>query len=207
VLEDRFVARLRSISPAPYALDAFSNIIFATLSETTAAQSKLEARGDAERARLQERKSRIIQMRADGDITEDDFRMALKQSERDLATLSPSRPSSPISEATLRTSLELASPLVLHVDDAWAKAVHLEQRQQLQSLVFPQGIVFYQASGGYRTAEPSHLFRLFQLSPDHSSYVVAGVGRYLNQLAHDIVALADLSQKLLAPGDQLRLAA
>jgi site-specific DNA recombinase len=206
LLEDRFVARLRSISPAPYALDAFSHIVFATLSETTAAQSKHAARGETERARVQERKSRIIQMRADEEISHDDFRLALKQADQQLATLSPALPSSPISESTLRTGLTLASPLVLHTADAWAKATRLEHRQQLQSLVFPQGIVFDQASGTYRIAQPSLIFRLSRLSPRRSSYAVAGVRPNLNRIAHDIMALASLSRELLTPDGQLRLA-
>jgi hypothetical protein len=127
--------------------------------------------------------------------------------EEELAMLIPAESPLSISETTLRKSLGLAAPLILNTADAWQNAAHLEHRQSIQSLVFPEGIVFDQLSGSYRTAKTSDLFKLFRLSARRPSYVVAGVRCRLNQLAQDITALANLSREMIAPDDQLRLAA
>ena len=68
----------------------------------------------------------------------------------------------------------------------WGEVLDVAVKQRLQRLVLPQGVVFDIGTASFRTLELSRLFKLFEGSSDPQSHVVAGVGRYLNQIVQDV---------------------
>lgn len=190
-LEDLFTVLLRGLTPKEDFLRILAEVL---VDHWTVTRRHLQAdvdRGAREKRRLEERRRELLRMRLNAELTRDEFLEAKAEIEGQFAALAVGR-----SQTLLASDLNLdeAIPRVNHflqnLADEWLAADDIAQKQRIQRLIFPQGLIYDASTGAYRTAILSDLFSLCAEFPGDKSWLVAEVGLRLNQLLNNIKELA-----------------
>jgi len=184
-LEARFIQLLCSVAPNPTWLGLFEQAVrrvWATRHQQTAVVKRRVA---AERRSLDNRKQRLLEMRLADEITRDEFTRLKQELEGQIAHIQADQ-TTPPEPFDLDTAIQKARPFLSDLVGTWQNMSEVTQKRQLQHLVFPKGVVYDLSSDTFGTPQLAPIFELFRASDGSASHVVAGVGRYLNQIVQDV---------------------
>ena len=193
-LETAFTQLLASVTPAPESIRAFEQLIIKAWDARHQLRLVTSKKARDQLRSLEERKRRLVEMRLAGEIDREEFTKIKADLEGRLAEARAIK-TQPDKEFDLPGALRAARRFISSPASMWGEVLDVAVKQRLQRLVLPQGVVFDIGTASFRTLELSRLFKLFEGSSDPQSHVVAGVGRYLNQIVQDVKNIVDY-QKL-----------
>ena len=152
-----FVEYLKEIKPASEFLDLFQLTVEDVHNQRTENRLNKSNELDKRLIKLKETKSKLIDYKLDGSISQADYTFKseqlnsqIKEVEYELSTLSDT-------EEDLTKCLKYTCNVVANLDEVWLNG-SLEIRQRLQRLIFPKGLTYDLSN--FRTAEISSLFKI-----------------------------------------------
>ena len=104
---------------------------------------------------LKNRKSKLIDFRIDGTISEDDYKFKTEQLAEEIQEHEFRLREFEVHDEDLSKCLKYACKAISNIDTLWING-DLDLKQRLQRLIFPKGLMYY--SNDFRTAEISSLF-------------------------------------------------
>ena len=104
---------------------------------------------------LKNRKSKLIDFRIDGTISEDDYKFKTEQLAEEIQEHEFRLREIDEIDNDLCKCLKYACKIIENIDTLWING-DLDLKQRLQKLIFPKGLMYY--SNDFRTAEISSLF-------------------------------------------------
>ena len=154
-LEKIFVDYLKFIKPERDLLNLFKATVKDVYNEKLAIRLNSQKQVQNKLIELKNRKSKLIDLRLDGTISEDDYKFKTEQLSEEIQE----------NEFRLREIDEIGNDLckclkyackaISNIDTLWING-DLDLKQRLQRLIFPKGLMYY--SNDFRTAEISSLF-------------------------------------------------
>lgn len=152
-----FVEYLKEIKPASEFLDLFQLTVEDVHNQRTENRLNKSNELDKRLIKLKETKSKLIDYKLDGSISQADYSFKseqlnsqIKEVEYELSTLSDT-------EEDLTKCLKYTCNVVANLDEVWLNG-SLDIRQRLQRLIFPKGLTYDLSN--FRTAEISSLFKI-----------------------------------------------
>lgn len=175
VMERKFIKLLEKITPCEEFLDAFEATVIKYW-ESEGQVLKIASESYVkELNRLEEKKERLIQMRADKELSLEEFTKAKEAVENKIIGLKVSSNEVKTDEFNIQSDLEYAKLFLKDVARQW-QDMNVDQQQRLQKRIFPNGIIYDRTKEIYRTAILSPIFRLSGQFSINSSDFVAGAG-------------------------------
>ncbi len=104
---------------------------------------------------LKNRKSKLIDFRLDGTISEEDYKFKTEQLAEEIQEQEFRLREADAVSDDLTKCLKYACRAICNIDTIWENG-DLDLKQRLQKLIFPKGLMYY--SNDFRTAEISSLF-------------------------------------------------
>ncbi len=157
-MEDRFMALLERLKPRPDHMKLFTAIV-----EDVWHRKQAEARAQRQALQIElrtetERRDRAFNLYVDGRLGEDTYRAQEVRLNEHIARLTAEIDQLEPKPLDIKAVLRFADSLTTHAASAWRRA-DLDQRQRLQSTIFPDGVVCDGGSVG--TTKTSLFFSRF----------------------------------------------
>lgn len=124
---------------------------------------------------LQQRKNRLIDMRADGDIGKNKFKEEKHEIEQEIEEIKEAQDEAIVDKKTLDDVLKHAERLIKNAGNVWSQAPPRLKRQ-IQQIVPKEGIAYDKKSNNFGTPVLGPVFAFFEENSDDSSENVAGAG-------------------------------
>ncbi len=175
-LEEKFAAYLEHITPDERFLQMFEKILLDEWKNEHMNAALEKDRYEKMVAKLEARKLELREMRANKEISKEEYSEMRDATENQLLALSISRNEALTNELDLEASIEYGMQFIRNVARQWQDLTDPAQRMRLQILVLPEGIVYDKNTGRFCTAVLSPVFKLFQEFSDSKSDLVAGAG-------------------------------
>ena len=173
-LHKDFIEHLKSITPKKQFLIVFQETVL-DLWKEKGKNFELEAQNwERQLSTLQEKRSKIFEMREDGSYTKEEFQERKEQIENEIATAKISLSESRIEQFDLEGSLTYAINFIGNLGRQWFDLPH-QIRHKFQKLVFPVGIT-YQRNKGFRTAKLGLIYDINRRSTENKSLIVDPAG-------------------------------
>ena len=171
-LEKAFVDYLNYIKPEQALLDLFEEIVKDVYKTKLSERLNTQKRVHEKLIELKNRKSKLIDFRLDGTISDDDYKFKAEQLAEEIQE----------QECRLREITEIHDDLtkclkytceaISNIDALWENG-DLNLKQRLQRLIFPKGLSYNLSD--FRTAEISSLFiKIGSLTEPYSNMVLPG---------------------------------
>ncbi len=154
-LEDAFVDYLKFIKPEQNLLNLFEATVKDVYKEKLSVRLNSQKRVQDKLIELKNKKSKLIDFRLDGTISEEDYRFKTEQLAEDIQEQEFRLRKINEIHYDLTKCLKYACKAVSNIDTLW-KNGDLDLKQRLQKLIFPKGLMYF--SDDFRTAEISSLF-------------------------------------------------
>lgn len=185
-----FTSFLRKMSADHHAVDHLRQYLEKIMRSWNELAECLKVKRDTEAKRLKDQQQRLIQMRMDDLITENEFRTQRKIIETQLdVSAAPLAVRDQDFESAL-TSLNLVGASLQDLAGYWESS-HIEKRKRFQRILLPGGYVVTRIG----TAPKAHILSFFEGSLPVNPTEVALEGQTWNQLVNEIRQLAELFQR------------
>jgi len=180
-----FTEFLRDMSADQHAIDHLKNWAEAVMLSRQKLTERLKAKQDADTARLKDQQQRLIQMRLDNLITEDEFRAQGEVIDSQLAT-DAILPTVHVQELqSLRSKVDLVCGPLRDLGKYW-ESRQIENRKRFQRILLPVGFVVTKIG----TAPKARILSFLEGSLPVNPIEVASACDTWNQLAREIIKLA-----------------
>lgn len=184
-IHDEFSDFLSSLVPTADETQVFRAAIMEAINRRNADHRAIQARTNMELERLKKRQKQLILMRADEQLSKDDFLAFNEELTGDIKTLS-STPSAAIGGHTLDSFNSVIAPL-RGLERTWP-TLSVVLKARFQRAILPVGFVI----GQIGTAEKSCLFSALERIRNHESLEVALTGQNWNHLELNLAELVDI---------------
>ena len=154
-LEDAFVDYLKFIKPEQDLLNLFETTVKDVYNEKLSIRLNSQKQVQNKLIELKNRKSKLIDLRLDGTIGEDDYKFKTEQLSEEIQENEFRLREIDELDNNLCKCLKYACKAISNIDTIWENG-DLDLKQRLQKLIFPKGLMYY--SNNFRTAEISSLF-------------------------------------------------
>ena len=154
-LEKIFVDYLKFIKPERDLLNLFEATVKDVYNEKLAIRLNSQKQVQNKLIELKNRKSKLIDLRLDGTISEDDYKFKTEQLSEEIQKNEFRLREIDEIDNDLCKCLKYACKTISNIDTLWING-DLDLKQRLQRLIFPKGLMYY--SNDFRTAEISSLF-------------------------------------------------
>ena len=175
-LEEKFLIFLKRITPQEHFIKLFETIVLDVWRNKHQSHTQQRMHYEAEIKRLNSQRERYIEMRANGEINREEFKIYSERLENQITGLTISRNEENIEELDMGTLLSYTTQFMRNLSRQWQDMQDIKQKQRLQKLVLPEGIMFDKSTGELGTAVLSPVFRMNQVFEDGESDFVAGPG-------------------------------
>lgn len=174
-LEKKFVELLKKLAPQAWFLRTFEAVILDHLREKQKGFVDLNSNYSRELKRLEERKERLTEMRINGEINKEEFISSKENLENQIAVLNISLNETKTDELDLETKLSYALQFMRDLQRQW-QDMDVNDKQRLQKLIFPSGIIYDKNTKEFGTAEMSPIFELNRTFTGNKTHLVAPEG-------------------------------
>ena len=154
-LEEMFVDYLNYIKPEQHLLNLFEATVKDVYNEKVTNKLNSQKQFQDKLIELKNKKSKLIDFKLDGTISEDDYRFKAEQLAEEIQEQEFRLRETGEIHDDLTKCLKYACKAVSNIDTLW-KNGDLDLKQRLQRLIFPKGLMYF--SDDFRTAEISSLF-------------------------------------------------
>lgn len=154
-LEKIFVDYLKFIKPERNLLNLFEATVKDVYNEKLSVRLNSQKQVQDKLVELKNRKSKLIDFRIDGTISEDDYKFKTEQLAEEIQEHEFRLREIDEIDNDLCKCLKYACKIIENIDTLWING-DLDLKQRLQKLIFPKGLMYY--SNDFRTAEISSLF-------------------------------------------------
>ena len=154
-LEKIFVDYLKFIKPERDLLNLFEATVKDVYNEKLSIRLNSQKQVQNKLIELKNRKSKLIDLRLDGTIGEDDYKFKTEQLSEEIQENEFRLREIDEIDNNLCKCLKYACKTISDIDTLWING-DLDLKQRLQRLIFPKGLMYY--SNDFRTAEISSLF-------------------------------------------------
>lgn len=154
-LEDAFVDYLKFIKPEQDLLNLFETTVKDVYNEKLSVRLNSQKQVQDKLIELKNRKSKLIDFRLDGTISEEDYKFKTEQLAEEIQEQEFRLREADAVSDDLTKCLKYACRAICNIDTIWENG-DLDLKQRLQKLIFPKGLMYY--SNDFRTAEISSLF-------------------------------------------------
>lgn len=175
-LEDKFFAFLEQVTPNNKFLKLFNRIVLDEWKNDHTAVSLERTRHEKTLERLAERRRELSLMRANREITKEEFAALRGEVDNQMAGFTISRNEALTDQFDLESSIAYAEQFIRNVARQWQDLTDPAKKAWLQRLVLPEGITYDKTSGAFGTAVLSPVFKLFADFQLQKSDLVAGAG-------------------------------
>lgn len=185
VVEEEFIRHLEKLTPTEAAFEQFQGVVLLKAEESGAAEADREARRQNALKRVKSRLAKLIDLRTENLISDDEFgdhRTTLLAEEHRLRTTSTS--GCDLVAELQRGFTEVRESLCSLVP-TWA-ALPQRIRARFQQIIHPVGYTL----GKVRTAELGQMFSLFQAFGNAGSHGVPPAGFSSNQIEEELGSFA-----------------
>ena len=165
-LESRFVIYLERMQPKPQFVKLFNAIVLEVWKEKQAQNLALSASLQHQIEDLHGRKDRLIDLRTDKEIEQEDFRRRLDKLNEEITLAEMQERDTKLEGYDVEGVLAFAEHVILNAARLWTE-FSSDQKERLQRVLFPEGVTF--ASGEFRTAATCPLFKLLEQPEDEKS--------------------------------------
>ena len=166
-LEKIFVDYLNNIKPEQNLLNLFEATVKDVYNEKLSIRLNSQKQVQNKLIELKNRKSKLIDLRLDGIISEEDYKFKTEQLSEEIQENEFRLREIDEIDNNLCKCLKYACKMIENIDTLWING-DLDLKQRLQKLIFPKGLMYY--SNDFRTAEISSLFikkDTFKVSYNH----------------------------------------
>ena len=154
-LEKMFVDYLNYIKPEQNLLNLFEATVKEVYNEKLSVSQNDKKRVQDKLIELKNKKSKLIDFRLDGIISEEDYKFKTEQLAEEIQGQEFRLREFEVHDEDLSKCLKYACRAISNIDILW-KNGDLDLKQRLQRLIFPKGLRYF--SNDFRTAEISSLF-------------------------------------------------
>lgn len=154
-LEKIFVDYLKFIKPERDLLNLFEATVKDVYNEKLSIRLNSQKQVQNKLIELKNRKSKLIDFRLDGTISEEDYKFKTEQLAEEIQEQEFRLREADAVSDDLTKCLKYACKAICNIDTIWENG-DLDLKQRLQKLIFPKGLMYY--SNDFRTAEISSLF-------------------------------------------------
>lgn len=154
-LEKVFVDYLKFIKPEQNLLNLFELTVKDVYNEKLSIRLNSQKQVEDRLIELKNRKSKLIDFRLDGTISEEDYRFKTEQLAEEIQEHEFRLREVEVHDEDLTKCLKYACNAISNIDTLWENG-DLDLKQRLQRVIFPKGLMYY--SNDFRTAEISSLF-------------------------------------------------
>ena len=154
-LEKIFVDYLKFIKPERNLLNLFEATVKDVYNEKLSVRLNSQKQVQDKLVELKNRKSKLIDFRIDGTISEEDYKFKTEQLAEEIQEHEFRLREIDEIDNDLCKCLKYACKIIENIDTLWING-DLDLKQRLQKLIFPKGLMYY--SNDFRTAEISSLF-------------------------------------------------
>ncbi|MFH1521508.1 MAG: recombinase family protein [archaeon] len=195
-LEDKFIDLLKKITPGEKFLKLFNATVVDTLKNQHTALEQEKNHYEQELNRLESKKTKLIQMRINGEISEEEFLKLKGNLDNQTIGIQISRNESKIDECNVETAISYTIQFIGNLARQWQGIKEVKQKQRLQALVFPNGVTYDKISDRLWHRNLSPIFKLNEDFNDQKSDFVAEIRHNLHQVIRDIKQIASLMQEI-----------
>jgi len=175
VLESKFVELLLTITPREDFLAAFEEIVLDVWRGRKVIFKNDREQYEGDTKKLEVRKERLVQMRMNGEISQEEFANHKNSIDNQITGIKISQNESRTDELDMEAVVTYGTQFIRNVAKQWQE-MNIKQRQRLQKLVLPEGITYDKTAGSYGTAVLSPVFSLNRTFTGAKSELVAGAG-------------------------------
>lgn len=150
-----FVDYLNYIKPEQNLLNLFEATVKDVYNEKVTNKLNSQKQFQDKLIELKNKKSKLIDFRLDGIISEEDYKFKIEQLAEEIQEQEFRLREVEVHDEDLSKCLKYACRAVSNIDALW-KNGDLDLKQRLQRLIFPKGLRYF--SNDFRTAEISSLF-------------------------------------------------
>jgi site-specific DNA recombinase len=187
VIHAEFIEFLNSVTPSRGAIQQLFERVAEAAGKRMRAELVLRERRNGEACRLREQRQRLIQMKMENLLTNEEFAHQKSLLTKRLYEVESAQGGDPgDNHAIASLADEICTPL-MNLGETWTDFPPL-LKPRFQQLILPQGF----AVGRIGTAQRGRLFSLFRQSEQRESTLVAPSGQFWNQLVHDIKEFAGI---------------
>ena len=154
-LEKIFVDYLKFIKPEQDLLNLFETTVKDAYNEKLSVRLNSQKQVQDKLIELKNRKSKLIDFRLDGTISEEDYKFKTEQLSEEIQENEFRLREIDEIDNNLCKCLKYACKAISNIDTLWING-DLDLKQRLQRLIFPKGLMY--SSNDFRTAEISSLF-------------------------------------------------
>lgn len=184
-IHEEFSAFLASVVPSGHEAKVLRDAITEAVKSRNAIHREVQSRANIELERLKKRQRQLILMRADEQLSKEDFVCLNAEITGNIASLSSSVRGG-VGGQTLDAFDTIIAP-IHNLERTWA-TMPLALKGRFQRSILPVGFVI----GQIGTAEKSFLFSTFSRIRNHESLVVPHTGQFLNHLELNLAELAEI---------------
>ena len=175
-LEEKFAAFLTEITPDEKFLQLFERIVLDEWKGQHMTAALEKEHYEKKVAKLKARKQELMEMRANKEISKEDYAEMCDATENQLTGLGIARNEALTNELDLEASIEYANQFIRNVARQWQDLTDPARKMRLQQLVLPEGIAYDKNTGTFCTAVLSPVFKLYHEYKTTESDLVAGAG-------------------------------
>ncbi len=186
-LHDEFTAFLASITPDRRGIQEIADAVAGATKKRIEHDDQMRGKFHLEKRRLDQQQERLIQMRMDSLLTNDEFLQQKALLTSRINDLKNRMPVDADEEDDLVNKLDIICKPLTQLPATW-EATEPQLKLRFQRLILPAGFV----SGRIGTAQMGCLFSTFQRSGDYKSRLVPPTGQFWNQFTDDVRELATL---------------
>ena len=205
-LHDRFLELMRKITPRADFLKLFEASFIEVWSNKRTYVGLEKKRFERELKKLESRRSQLVEMRMNNEISKDEFTKFRDTLDNQIAVLQMSGNEIEIEDLDAETTVSQAIEVIQDIGNLWQESRNPEQPHRLQKLVLPDGVAYDRAAGQFRTAVLAPIFKLNDDFKGQKSDLVAEVGKNLNRIWQSVKLLAEFWREL-SQSDELDKAA
>ncbi len=199
-LHDKFFELMRKITPRENFLKLFEASFIEVWNNKRTYVGLEKKRVERELKKLQSRRSQLVEMRMNNEISKDEFTKFRDALDNQIALLQLSEKNE-IEELDAERTVSQAIEVIQDIATLWQDTRSPGQPHRLQKLVLPEGIVYDRSSGQFRTAVLSPIFKLNDDFTSKKSDLVAEVGKNLNRIWQSVKQLAEFFKELSEPDE------
>ena len=167
---------MRDCKPNKNYLDVLNAIVIDRWKDRYALLEKERAARSNGLEYLKVRKSRLLEMRAEGEISKEEFLDMKAKLDNQIAAAQVTAKNPEIETSNLENVLSQSINFLKGIVKFWEKIKDVKQKQRLQRMVLPQGLTYDKITKTFGTAVLSHIFRLSGTFDGGSSCLVAPPG-------------------------------
>jgi hypothetical protein len=200
-LHDTFVNLLRKIIPKENFLKLFEASFLEVWKNKRTYLLLERKRREREVKKLESRKSQLVEMRMNNEISKEEFTKFRDTLDNQIAASQISGNGITAEELDPETAVSQAIEVIQNLVNLWENTRSQGQPHRMQKLVLPDGVVYDKASEQFRTANLSPIFKLKDDFRGEKSDLVAEVGKNLNRIWESVKQLAEFWRGLADAGE------